>query len=417
MCALIVTELAPTAAESCPQYVTLLTSSLGNSSLLWYNQYLRIWYPECRRKPASGLVRADWRPHSSEFSYLLTMKGAFTTVAPLLRHRRYRPLFEEKMRSLSLLVLSIFTAGPLLSGCGRLITQPTPTTVAMAQEAPRVTPRATSTPVPWTPGATATPTPTPTPIIYVVQAGDNLLGIAIQYGVTVEALQEANAITDPRLLQIGQELVIPREEGLANQPTPTPTPLPFQIANVGFYETPVGSLWCLGEVVNNTGAGIEQVQIAVSLYDAEGETVATRSTFTEFDIIPNEGKMPFALLFTEPPSGFSQHQVAALSGVTVVHWGRNYMDLTIESDQGEASGERAYVVTGQVRNTGQYEAEQIRIVVTVYDAEGRVVGIRRSSPETQTLGVDESSPFRVSLSSLGGQVVTHTVQVQGLQIE
>ena len=322
------------------------------------------------------------------------------------------------MRSFSLLILSIFMAGPLLSGCGRLITRPTPTAVAIVQEAPTMMPHATSTPVPWTPARTATPTPTPTPIIYIVQAGDNLLGIARQYGVTVEALQEANAITDPRLLQIGQELVIPREEeGLANQPTPTPTPLPFQIANVGFYETPVGSLWCLGEVINNTGASIEQVQVAVSLYDAEGEMVATGSTFTEFDIIPNEGKMPFALLFTEPPSGFSHHQVAALSGVTVAHWGRNYMDLTIESDHGEASGERVYIVAGQVRNTGQHDVEQIRIVVTAYDAEGRVVGIRRGSPETQTLGGGESSPFRASLSSLGGQVVTYTVQAQGQQIE
>lgn len=322
------------------------------------------------------------------------------------------------MRSISLPVLSIFTAGLLLSGCGRLITRPTPTAVAVVQDAPTVTPRATSTPTPWTPAPTSTPTPTPTPIIYVVQTGDNLLGIARQYGVTVEALQEANAITDPRLLQIGQELVIPREEeGLADQSTPTPTPLPFQIANVGFYEAPVGSLWCLGEVINNTGASIEQVQVGVSLYDAEGETVATGATFTEFDIIPNEGKMPFALLFTEPPSGFSHHQVVALSGVTVTHWGRNYMDLTIESDRGEASGERAYVVTGQVRNTGQHAVEQIRIVVTAYDAEGRVVGIRRGGPETQTLGVGESSPFRVGLSSLAGQVVTHTVQVQGQRLE
>jgi LysM repeat protein len=328
------------------------------------------------------------------------------------------PLFEEKMRSLSLLILSIFTAGPLLSGCGRLITQPTPTAVAIVQDAPTVTPHATSTPVPWTPAPTATPTPTPTPIIYTVQAGDNLLGIARQYGVTVEALQEANAITDPRLLQIGQELVIPREEeGLANQPTHTPTPLPFQIANVSFYETPVGSLWCLGEVINNTGASIEQVQVAVSLYDAEGEMVATGSIFTEFDIIPNEGKMPFALLFTEPPPSFSHHQVVALSGVTVTHWGRNYIDLTIESDHGEASGERAYVVTGQVSNTGQHDAERIRMVVTAYDAEGRVVGIRRGSPETQTLGVGESSSFRVSLSPLGGQVITYTVQVQGQRME
>ena len=321
------------------------------------------------------------------------------------------------MRFLSLLILSIFIAGPLLSGCGRLIIPPTPTAVAIVQEAPTVIPHATSTPVPWTPAPTATPTLTPTPIIYVVQGGDNLLGIARQYGVTVEALQEANAITDPRLLQIGQELVIPREEGSANQPTPTPTPLPFQVANAGFYETPVGSLWCLGEVINNTGADIEQVQVAVSLYDAEGEVVATGSTFTEFDIIPNESKMPFALLFTEPPSGFSHHQVVALSGVTVAHWGRNYMDLTIESDRGEASGERAYVVTGQVRNTGQHDAEQVRMVVTAYDAEGRVVGIRRGSPETQALGIGESSPFRVSLSSLGGQVITYTVQVQGRQME
>lgn len=326
-------------------------------------------------------------------------------------------LFGEKMRPLFLLSLSIFIAGLLLSGCGRLITQPTPTVVTIVQDAPTMTPDATSTPVPWTPAPTATPTPTPTPIIYIVQAGDNLLGIARQYGVTVEALQEANAITDPRLLQIGQELVIPREEGLTSQPTPTPTPLPFQIANVGCYETPVGSLWCLGEVINNTGASIEQVQVAVFLYNAEGDMVATGSTFTEFDIIPNESKMPFALLFAEPPSDFSHHQVVALSGVTVAHWGRNYMDLTIESDHGEASGERVYVVTGQVRNTGQHDAEQIRIVVAAYDAEGQVVGVRRGSPETQTLGVGELSPFRVSLSPLGGQVVTYTVQVQGRRTE
>jgi LysM repeat protein len=322
------------------------------------------------------------------------------------------------MRSFSFLTLSIFMAAPLLSGCGRLIIQPTPTAVTTVQDVPTVTPDATLTPVSWTPAPTSTPTLTPTPIVYIVQAGDNLLGIARQYGVTVEALQEANAITDPRLLQIGQGLVIPREEeGLANQPTPTPTPLPFQIANVGFYETPVGSLWCLGEVINNTGASIEQVQVAVSLYDAWGEMVAAGSTFTEFDIIPNESKMPFALLFTKPPSGFSHHQVVALSGVTVAHWGRNYMDLTLESDRGEASGERVYVVTGQVKNTGQHDAEQIRIVVTAYDAEGRVVAIRRASPEMQILEVGESSPFRVSLSPLGGQVVTHTIQVQGQRIE
>ena len=48
------------------------------------------------------------------------------------------------------------------------------------------------------------------PVVHVVQEGDTLSEIAKQYGVTVEALQEANAISDPKRLQIGQELIIPQ---------------------------------------------------------------------------------------------------------------------------------------------------------------------------------------------------------------
>ena len=48
---------------------------------------------------------------------------------------------------------------------------------------------------------------------YEVVEGDTLLGIAEQFGVSVDALAEANNITDPLLLQIGQELVIPSGDG------------------------------------------------------------------------------------------------------------------------------------------------------------------------------------------------------------
>jgi sulfatase modifying factor 1 len=52
--------------------------------------------------------------------------------------------------------------------------------------------------------------PTNAPMVHVVQEGDTLSEIAKQYGVTVEALQEVNAISDPKRLQIGQELIIPQ---------------------------------------------------------------------------------------------------------------------------------------------------------------------------------------------------------------
>ncbi len=80
-------------------------------------------------------------------------------------------------------------------------------------EAIEASPTPTSTVAP-TPAATASPaaaSPTPAsgPQRYTVQEGDTLLAIAIKYGVTVEALAQANDLKEPYALQIGQELVIP----------------------------------------------------------------------------------------------------------------------------------------------------------------------------------------------------------------
>lgn len=67
------------------------------------------------------------------------------------------------------------------------------------------------TPIPATPTAAPSPTVAPTlvPTTYVVKPGDNPGAIAREHGITVERLLEANNISDPRALQIGQVLKIP----------------------------------------------------------------------------------------------------------------------------------------------------------------------------------------------------------------
>jgi nucleoid-associated protein YgaU len=47
---------------------------------------------------------------------------------------------------------------------------------------------------------------------YVVQAGDTVYGIAVRFGVTIDALLEVNGITDPNSLQVGQVLEIPSQD-------------------------------------------------------------------------------------------------------------------------------------------------------------------------------------------------------------
>jgi LysM repeat protein len=65
------------------------------------------------------------------------------------------------------------------------------------------TPRPTPTPEP-------TPRPTPTPRVYVVKSGDTLFAIAERFGVTVDAIIEANDIANPNAIVPGQRLTIPR---------------------------------------------------------------------------------------------------------------------------------------------------------------------------------------------------------------
>lgn len=65
---------------------------------------------------------------------------------------------------------------------------------------------------PVAPTATATTTPVPptaTPRVHVVQAGENLTEIGQRYGVTVEAIMEANGLANANRIFPGQRLLIP----------------------------------------------------------------------------------------------------------------------------------------------------------------------------------------------------------------
>lgn len=64
-----------------------------------------------------------------------------------------------------------------------------------------------------TPGPTNTPLPTRTPladgaVVYTVQAGDTLYGIALQYDVPLDDLYKLNNLTRESVLNVGQEIIV-----------------------------------------------------------------------------------------------------------------------------------------------------------------------------------------------------------------
>jgi LysM repeat protein len=98
-------------------------------------------------------------------------------------------------------------------------TEPPAEEPTTAREEEAVADLPADTPVPVAPTEPPPPPPVETPTTqslgstYTVQAGDSFASIATQFGVSIEALQAANATVDPNALQPGQVLVIPPPVG------------------------------------------------------------------------------------------------------------------------------------------------------------------------------------------------------------
>lgn len=110
-----------------------------------------------------------------------------------------------------LLAPAIAGLAVLLGGCGgddsgdtKVDTRRTPVGVATSPTASLASP-----------AASVSPSPSPTPVrpasgsTYLVKSGDTLWDLALEWGVTVDAILTANSLASPDDLAIGQELKVP----------------------------------------------------------------------------------------------------------------------------------------------------------------------------------------------------------------
>jgi LysM repeat protein len=152
---------------------------------------------------------------------------------------------------------------------------------------PTFTPQPTSA-VPPTPVNTPTPRPDGA-VVHVVQSGDTLYGIALQYDVDVDELRRLNAGTlgANDMLSVGQELVIS-----AASVTPTATPAPTQEA------TPEPTQEAGGEGGGPAAPTGDVGSVCVSAYHDRNEDM-TRQPGEE-ELLPNA---TFTLVGTDGPAG------------------------------------------------------------------------------------------------------------------
>lgn len=280
--------------------------------------------------------------------------------------------------ALTVLVIALSACTPSES-IGTLTPLPTRT----GDLKPYAGPAATVTPSP-TNAATATPLPsaTPTPRTHVVRAKEDLWGIALRYGLSLEDLLTANPTVDPRFLSIGANLMIPAPlytptPDAANPPLPTPVGL--DLGSPVCYPSREGGLWCFTTAVNAQEFSIEALSAAIRLYAQDTGEILSQTAYAPLNLVPPGGVMALSAYFPAPAPVVFDVTAELLTALPVPPAAGRFLAVQQPGTDIEISPDGLSAVasgTFQLSNA-QASASRIQAAAIAYDSQGRVTGIRR----------------------------------------
>jgi LysM repeat protein len=309
------------------------------------------------------------------------------------------------------LALAACTPAPAPSSVptAKLLSLPpaTPTAPAALAEPPPVT----------TPVIIASPTATATPVTHVVTTGETMLGIAIDYGVSLAALQAANPTVEARFLSIGTILIIPPPEGgfaLAATNLAPPPPAPVNFSQPICFALTSNALYCLLEAHNPNKQPLENISARIILAGPDGLPFASQTAFGALDLVPAGAAVPLAALFQPAPA-----HPAAATGVeaeTAILVSEPLSStqtvlLEVTASPGAVVGGR-WSVTGSVHNSAALPLVSAWVVLSVYDANGRLTGFRKLALDNG-LAANETRNFAIDSDVLAGPATRGVVMAEG----
>jgi hypothetical protein len=277
---------------------------------------------------------------------------------------------------------------------------------------PYPTSTVSATPLPTdyvSPTPSPTITPTATQVYYEVRDGDDMYGIAFMYGINPQEIMTANPTVNPRMMGPGLRLLIPitpvpgatATATLALTPTSTP---PYSALNdPDCYPDAVGGLWCFILLENDQGGALENVSAIVDL--EIGEDVRSEVATMPLNLLLAGQSLPLVAYFEGPVGkGYTvSSEVNFLLPVMPDDQRYLAVELTNQKISILGDGRRTLISgTAEVPDEGP-NGRYLWINATAFDAEGRVVGVRRWELN-DLISAGDQVPYEFSVYSMGNAI-------------
>ena len=290
-----------------------------------------------------------------------------------------------------------------------------PTIVPLPSDTPKIvltpsaTPQPTNTlaPSPTTP---PTPTPTPEPVTYTVTEKDDMFGVALRYGVSLDALKAANPTVIPNMMSVGTVLIIPitptpPSTGVG-QGNPTPTPDPFSPLQLAMppvcYQDALGGAYCFAQLENTSNSPVENPTVRFVLSGADATTIEMDGILP-LNILPAQETIPAVAYFPSPIQGGFDISVQITDWLPVMPDDTRYLEVGITFDQPVITDGTNFVEAAGFFDMPDGEAKYVWVLGVVYDLNGQVLGLRRWEAEVP-LSTSNSIPFDFMIYAMQGEI-------------
>lgn len=225
-----------------------------------------------------------------------------------------------------------------------------------------------------------------------------MLGIAFQYGISLEDLIAANTSVDPRMMSVGLELVIPLA-GEMPETIPTSTPVAVAWKQPVCYRTGDEGAWCILTIENNLDSSVENLSGFIGIYTSDGAIFTSQVAYAPLNLFQPGDSMPLMSYFSSPiPENFVVHG-ELVSGIVVAENDTRYLDHEVNISEVEISSDgRQAMVRGEVTLPNEASIpSQLWVLLVAYNGDGEIVGARKweSSGETR---------FEMNIFSLSGTI-------------